>query len=201
MITKLYEFLNQSTYLYHNLDIERLYEFIENDELLGYSSQRFWEDGLGRKDNDSDYETSYWYKGISTTRDLNFAKYWGKHAIIVFDRDKLKTKYKIVPYQWNYTIGADYVKDYKKEREEFVVTGIQKKWDYLKAVGSIQPLSKYMKGFYLVDEKNIYKNDIEFYKELKNKKYFLGTYNIGNRDIDYMKTQTKDITDIKKKLR
>ena len=152
--------------LYHALTGERAYKFLTENKIPGYSFQRYWKDGKLRKDNEEDYETSYFYKGISTTRDLDFAKSW-KDIIFVLNQDELRKKYKIVPYQWNATIGADYIKDHKKEKEEFVITGYFKNSFYKiksfykrtkllnklqKSIGEIKPLDDYLIGIHISNE-------------------------------------------------
>ena len=203
MITTLNEFLGQPNMLYHALDFNKLEKFLKDDIIPGYSYQRYWKDGLMRKDNDPDYNNSNWYKGISTTRDMNFAKEWS-HTFIVLDQDKIKQDYKVVPYQWNYSIGADYVKDHKKEREEFIITGYEEDENMLHIPkGSIKPLSKYIIGFYLSDytiavEKEYTQKLIGEFEDL-----YLGLYRDREREEikNYMNKQGDDISNIKKQLK
>ena len=200
MITTLNEFLGQSNLLYHGLDFYKLEIFLREDRIPGYSGQRYWKDGRRRKDNEKDYNESMWYKGISTTRDLNFAKQWGQ-TIIVFDKDKLKQDYKIVPYQWNYSISADYIKDHKHEREEFIVTGYADDLYPDISFGSIKPLSKYIIGFYVSDYTISVENKylVELIDEFED--LYLGHYRNHEKDTTYKTQQGDDITNLKKQLR
>ncbi len=72
--------------LYHGLDFNKLETILREDKIPGYTSQRYWKDGLRRKDNDPDYNNSMYYKGISTTRDINFAKQWGSNIYCIKSR-------------------------------------------------------------------------------------------------------------------
>lgn len=69
------------------------------------------------------------YKGVSTTRDLSFAKYYQTPAlgvILRFNKDRLRQNKKIIPYSW---FGKRQYKDElggrKDEAEEFIPGGIQ----------------------------------------------------------------------------
>ncbi len=127
----------------------------------------------------------------------------GGQTFIVLNQDKLKQDYKIVPYQWNYSIGSDYIKDHKKEREEFVITDYVDDFYHDVSFGSIKPLSKYIIGFYVSDyvisvEKDELVKLISEFEDL-----YLGHYRDNERNAikNYMTFQGDDITNIKNQLK
>lgn len=50
--------------LYHAISIEHFLRALEKNELEGRTTQRYWLDGIRRKDNDPLYETSKWMNRI-----------------------------------------------------------------------------------------------------------------------------------------
>lgn len=160
--------------LYHAVSIERAARQLEDDTIHGYTSQRVWKDGVRRKEDDPKYKDHWQLKGISATRDFDFAKKFGG-VVYVLDRNVLQQRYKIVPYNWGFHIAGSYVqRDKKREREEFVVFNVLKKsfdelerewrekyedndvddfinkFDYMFAPkGSLHPLSKYLRGIFI----------------------------------------------------
>lgn len=110
--------------LYHAMRVEYAYEALKKNALEGRSIQRYWPDGKRRHDTDKQYDKSFWMKGLSLTRDINFAKRWGA-VVLELDASKLRSHYKIIPFAWNYQFDpksrTDRI-DYKKEREEFLLT-------------------------------------------------------------------------------
>lgn len=178
------------TPIFHAIKSENAIKALEENELKGYSIQRTWQGGRRLKDDDPDYESSDFLRGISLTRDPEYANKW--HDIIfVFDKEKLRTKYKMIPYNWGYSIGRGYRQGSraKREREEFLITGFSKNVNandedqtnrnFMKMVsepqGSIQPLDKYLIGFYISNHLGEYmKKELRDYFE-NNKKY-LGIY-------------------------
>lgn len=131
---------------------------LRDDELLGTTTQRYWPDGKRRLDNDPEYQSSFWMKGLSMTRDIEFAKVWGD-VVMVFDQRLLSQRFKIEPFNWGYSIPQN--KEHKREREEFLVLkktgetftdpdGSVKNYKRFAAPeGSIQNMSKYLIGFWL----------------------------------------------------
>ena len=105
--------------LFHALSPEYALIALEKNILEGRCTQRYWVDGLRRKDDNPLYESSYWMKGFSCTRDFDFAKNWNA-VVFVFDKDKIKESKKIIPYAWNYG-RSKCIPNHKKEREEFVL--------------------------------------------------------------------------------
>lgn len=178
-ITDITEAVSDSL-LYHAVKIEYAVNQLANDKIEGRSHQRVWPDGVRRKEDDEHYEDHWLLKGISTTRDFSFAARWGG-VVFILDRDRLAHNYKIVPYNWGFHIGGNYVqKDIKREREEFVVFNVLKKsfdelkrdWesyiekrdenpdefefinqhDYMTMPsGELKPLSRYLRGVMLAD--------------------------------------------------
>lgn len=60
-------------------------------------------------------------KGISMTRDLNYAIGWG-NVVLLFDRKKLESSHPIESYNWGHHIAnRNEDADHKKEREDFVI--------------------------------------------------------------------------------
>lgn len=215
---KLYEFIsNNSNFkklliednispLFHALKSSYAKKALEENKLGGYSHQRYWKGGIRYKDDHPNYENSDYIRGISTTRDIEYASKWNE-IIFVFDSNKLKQKYKIIPYNWGFLIGGNYKqKSIKREKEEYVVTGISlikdiedlDNEDYrsrnvqiMKMLetpkGYIEPLNKYLLGFFiggrLYDTMN--KEDKNFFES--HKKY-LGVYtdnDWNNKDKSY----------------
>lgn len=56
------------------------------------------------------------------TRDIRYALRW-KDVTFVLNASKLRNRYKIIPYAWNYHLRdtLNYLPNHKKEREEFVI--------------------------------------------------------------------------------
>jgi hypothetical protein len=184
--------------LYHAINSDRAIIALNENKLGGYSFQRTWEGGKRLKDDQSGYEDSLFLRGISTTRDITYANNWND-IIFVFDKNKLKTKYKIVPYNWGYSIGKGYKQGarMKKEREEFVITGRSDSVTYGKnnksifydkkdkinsfldmketPKGYIEPLDKYLLGFFIGERYLEYQKD-EDIKYLTTHDKYLGIY-------------------------
>lgn len=190
---KLREILKEtgSNIIFHAIKHENAIPALEENKLGGYSIQRIWERGKRLKDDMPGYEESNYLRGISATRDIEYANNWND-IIFVFDLDKIKTKYKVVPYNWGYSIGRGYRQDSraKREREEFIITGFSKsitdedkddrfrkfKKMISKPKGYIEPLDKYLIGFYIssrfdkyIDQKT--KSYLTYHKK------YLGVYN------------------------
>jgi hypothetical protein len=142
--------------LYHAIKPEYAITSLENNKLDCHSTQRTWPGGIRMKDDQPGYNDSDWMRGLSLTRDIKYAQGWGG-VVFIFDQVKLKTKYKIVPFNWGYLIGRGYKQgsNAKREREEFLITGVEKgplnHNEFMKMLskpmGSIEPLDKYLKGF------------------------------------------------------
>lgn len=136
---------------------------LRDDELVGSTTQRYWPDGKRRMDDDPEYRTSFWMKGLSMTRDMEFAKVWGD-VVMVFDQRLLAQRFKIEPFNWGFSIPQG--NHHKREREEFIVlkkTGktfqdedgsVQSYRDFATPEGSIKGMSKYLIGFWLDESLN-----------------------------------------------
>lgn len=158
----------RDAYLYHAFkEIPYAIQALVEDELLGTTKQRRWKGGVYKTDDIPDYNDSYWMKGISMTRDLNFAKRWGE-VVLVLDQRKLSYNYRFIPFNWASTIGGSIKTSHKREREEYLVldrkpeTYKQKEEDgdprlidmYMfdqPAARKVKPLHRYMIGFYVND--------------------------------------------------
>lgn len=189
----------QYNLLYHGLKSKYALLALENNKLNGYSLQRIWKNWKRYQDNHPEYNESDYLRGISTTRDIEYANKFGGGIIFIFDKDKLRTKFKIIPYNWGYNIGNGYINNIKKEKEEFVITGFDKnylinsitgeKYDdedtvfnkYIDMIespkGAIDPLNKYLIGFF-ISEMYIDTIDIETLTKLKSNKLYLGIYKL-----------------------
>lgn len=177
--------------IFHAIKHENAVPALLENKLGGYSIQRTWEGGKRLKDDMPGYEESNYLRGISATRDINYANSWND-VIFVFDLNKIKTKYKVVPYNWGYSIGKGYRQDSraKREREEFIITGFSdsikeedretnfKKFKNMisKPEGYIEPLDKYLIGFYISNRLGEYM-DKNLKSYLTNHKKYLGVYN------------------------
>lgn len=193
--------------LYHATKIENAIKNLRDNSIKGYTSQRAWPDGVVRKDDDPLYDQHHILKGISTTRDFDFAKKFAG-IVYVLDKDLIRQRYKIVPYNWGYLIGGGYIQtDKKREREEFVILNVLKKsynelideweqkyihyddgdepedfidkFDYMfQPIGELKPLDKYLKGIFVnKDIVEIYGEDNEMVQEIMNHPKFRGIIN------------------------
>lgn len=133
---------NNENVLFHGVKSHHALQQLNEGVIEGYTHQRYWNDGLRRKDNHPDYESSYILKGISTTRDLEYAKNWGQ-VVYILDKEKIRNRFKVLPYSWGYSIPDSTTPGmgqttfhkfrHKREREEFVVLGkIKKSFDDLR---------------------------------------------------------------------
>lgn len=189
MVVNFYQFIQEEysrANLYHALEIDRAKTALETNKLDCYSFQRIWPGWKRLKDDHPDYFKSQFLRGISLTRDFDYAKKWNS-VVFEFDQEKLRSKWKITPYNWGYSIGRGYRQGIraKREREEFLVTGLTdrdpKGKDFrglgnesplTKPVGSIYPLDKYLVGFWV----NEYlKEDSKIQQMVKNP-LFLGFF-------------------------
>jgi hypothetical protein len=110
---------SSTSLLYHAVKLENVMSILDRNSILGYTSHRYWSEGKRYKDNQPEYEESFWMKGISMTRDLQYALNWGM-VVLVFDRKEIQKQHPIEPYSWGFHLenGSGH---YKKEREDFVV--------------------------------------------------------------------------------
>lgn len=104
--------------LYHGTNLDVMVEILKRGSILGYTTHRYWEKGARYQESDPQYKESFWMKGISMTRDVNYALKW-RPFVFVFNKDAILKNYKIQLYNW-FHHGAR-VPEIKKESEEFVV--------------------------------------------------------------------------------
>lgn len=189
MITTINEFKifeSNRAKLYHGIKIEYAINALENNKLDTYTFQRFWPNGKRLKDNDPEYNNSHYYRGLSLTRDIKYAMDWSD-IIFVFNTNKLRERYKIIPYNWGYSIGSSKNQNIKREREEFLVTStINKPLSNIELAnvlktpgGTVKPLSTYLEGFYISEDVyDIYTEDgkviYEPFEKLKKNPLYLG---------------------------
>lgn len=172
--------------LYHAIKSDRAIIALNDNKLGGYSYQRIWGDGKRLKEDSPEYKNSDYLRGISTSRDIEYCAKWND-IIFVFDKEKIKNKYKILPYNWGFHIGNGYrQRSIKREREEFIITGINKniKRDpknlkFMKMLetpnGYIEPLDKYLIGFFISGFVGEYMNE-DIKKQLQSHPKYLGVY-------------------------
>jgi hypothetical protein len=190
--------------LYHGVKLEVAVKIIESDEMKGSTTQRYWQDGKVRKDDDPDYETSKWMKGWSMTRSFDFAFLWSG-IVFEFDKNDLKKDFEIKPISWNYTIGRGYEADHKKEKEEFVISKRTEMStsDYERKVEEIQ--DKYYEEYKIDKDINkLRKSDINFIdllkkpegKKIKNVNHLIKSIYLSNSIVDSYGKENKDIQKI-----
>jgi len=159
--------------LYHAIKTEYALTALDKNKLAAHSIQRYWPDGKRRKDDEEGYDESYFLRGLSLTRDKKYAANWN-NIIFEFDQEKLKNKYKIIPYNWGFSIGGGYKKqNHKREKEEFLIVSKEESSfnnkEFLNMIkkpgGYIYPLDKYLVGIY------ISKNSYDIYTDKNTKQY------------------------------
>lgn len=113
---------SKSAPLYRAVKNEYVGQMFRDDKLVGSTTQRYWDDGKRRKDDDPEYRGSNWMKGLSFTRDKFYAMQWGDFFMAI-DQEKLARHNRIIPFSWGYSSQDKYgTIDHKREREEFVLT-------------------------------------------------------------------------------
>lgn len=110
--------------VWHAIGDEHIIQILDNMTLEPYTKQRYWDDGLRRKDNDPDYEDSKWMYGWSMTRKKEYAMGWNS-IVVELDLDKIKEQFEVKPFSWNFLFT--HKADNRKEHEEFVVAHYGKK--------------------------------------------------------------------------
>lgn len=118
------EFLQQGKDLvWHGMTHEQFKKLMANEgQMRAYTTQRYWKDGKLRKDNQPDYNDSYWYHGWSFSRSKNVSAGFGE-IVWAFDLNEVKKEFKVIPISWNFTIGRLNPQkiNHKREQEEFVI--------------------------------------------------------------------------------
>lgn len=116
---------SKSADLYHATKINFYEDQLKGDYITASVIHRWWKDGsrhdrrnpdgshnVGSEDDKNPkWKDHVWIKGISLTRDVNFAKKWGG-IIFVLDQQKLDARYKFLPMRWSSM--------HRNESEEFL---------------------------------------------------------------------------------
>lgn len=209
-----------SPVLFHGSEHEHAASNLQLGHIKARTVQRYWEDGHTYKDDHEKYESSGWMFGWSMTRERNMAGSW-KNVVFVFDRDKVKSQYKVKPLSWSYRVsqGSRY---YKQEREDYVIGGKDPRstedlrheyenymdnnlnneyedyFDYQNATRPEKKLDineKNLKGFLVSDFIiDLYGKDDPDIQYLLNHKLYLGTYNRDNSELNLDKQKNPSKT-------
>ena len=168
--------------LYHATKINYFKDQLEHDYITASTIHRWWKNGLRHErsngdgsynhgkasDKNSKWKDHVWIKGISLTRDFNFAKRWGP-IVYTLDQTALDARYKFLPMKWQ----SPKVKRF--ENEEFL-------WMHTSKISGDGPepiqyaddgqvkltnLHRYLKKITLVN-KYVTKND-SFYQDTKDR--------------------------------
>lgn len=105
-----------NNFLYHSTSYETALKILKNNNINGLTIHQTGVDKIIR--------------GVSLTRDLNFAKSWDD-CIFVLDKEALISKFKLLPYN-----AFKSAKKYRSESEEFLI-------------GNLSNLSKYLNKIYI----------------------------------------------------
>lgn len=170
-----------STPLYHGVKLQYIKSILQRSSLEVRTTHRYWKDGRRYFDyREENYNNCEWIKGISMTRDFDYAAKWGD-VVLVLNWNELKQNLSFLPVAW-------FRSHPKKEREEFLYFENQKdayktseseglsreQMEKLQAsVGEIPLTEKNFYGFF-VRASNYY-SDPEW-EELTKHPQFLGMY-------------------------
>ncbi len=110
--------------VWHAISLQNISSILENMTLEPHTSQRYWPDGKRRKENDPDYEDSYWMYGWSTTRKKEYAMGWNG-IVLELDLDEISNRFQIKPFSWNFLFN--HKTNNRKEHEEFIVSSYVEK--------------------------------------------------------------------------
>lgn len=174
---------SQYSNVFHVVDSKYALIQLKTGEMLPNTTHRYWKDGRKYLDDGSDtYKSSYWYVGISTTRDTEFARIFGgnKHSIIYeLDIEKIKQNYKVIPIDWGSSIIGRDLNNARKEAEEFIVCNKYEKPLY----------NKKTKKYDINKIENFIKNSVKF----KLDRYLVSIYFPSIRAIDYVFDHNKEL--------
>lgn len=106
--------------VWHGMKVEHAKTALTEKFLTPFTKHRYWEDGRRRRDNEKDYEDSFWMYGWSTTRDKNYAMNWGS-VVLELDLDQIKTKFKVQQISWGFLLNSNKNRNFRKEVEEFII--------------------------------------------------------------------------------
>lgn len=93
------QFLSEdiTNYLYHGTSMDHIFDILKYDMLEGRTIQQH-DRFTGSKFNRVRHGDSS-IKGVSLSRDIKISKRFGR-IILVLDKEKLKQRYKIMPFSW-----------------------------------------------------------------------------------------------------
>jgi hypothetical protein len=108
--------------LWHGVKTSFVKTQLQENSISGHTMHRYWPDGKYLQDKTPGYQESFWMKGISTSRDMQYAANWAGSRSVVYKLDQrlIAQNYKMIPISWGATIQG-HTKNLKKEREEFIV--------------------------------------------------------------------------------
>lgn len=168
---------------FHVVNSKYVFTQLKNNEIIPNTTHRYWKDGRKYMDDGSDiYKSSYWYVGISTTRDTEFARVFGgnKRSIIYeLDIEKIKQNYKVIPIDWGSSIINRNLNNARKEAEEFIICNKYEK-------------SLYNKKTKKYDISKI-ENFIKTSPRLKLDRYLVSIYFPSIEAIDYVLDHNKEL--------
>ena len=174
---------SQYSNVFHVVNIKYALIQLKTGEMLPNTTHRYWKDGRKYLDDGSDtYKSSYWYVGISTTRDTEFARIFGgnKHSIIYeLDIEKIKQNYKVIPIDWGSSIINRNLNNARKEAEEFIICNKYEKSLY----------NKKTKKYDINKIENFKKNSVKF----KLNRYLVSIYFPSIEAIDYVLDHNKEL--------
>ena len=164
-------------FLYHSAKYEYAIEAIRNNKMLAKTFHFFYRSDTRKLSMQDRINHARKLYGISTTRsrEINFGS-----IKFVFDKNKLSTKYKVVPF--DFAGNAEVARNgnsirHRKyfEREEFIIVS-NSRGKYL------EPLDKYIHGFYVDEDllNEVNQSDIEW---MENHPLFLGYYSQVNANL------------------
>ncbi|MFA5489109.1 MAG: hypothetical protein WC284_07795 [Candidimonas sp.] len=115
-------FESRDGHVYHAMDVDHAITALKRNRIEGRTFQRYWADGVRRKENDPLYKNSLLMKGISTTRDIRYVAEW-KSVVFKFNLSKISQNYSVIPYAWNYHFDPKHNIEinHKREKEEFII--------------------------------------------------------------------------------
>lgn len=104
--------------LWHGLSMENFLILLSDGVMKARTNHRYWLEGKHYFDDENEYESSFWMKGWSTSRDKFFSMSWGA-VVLLLDEDLIKQDFQVKPISWISTLrSAQYI---KQEREEFII--------------------------------------------------------------------------------
>lgn len=121
---------SRSAPLYHGTDFIAIQKII-NSGIEPYTMH--YSGKIGKNQNFKDLYGTEYAKGVSTTRNLSFAKTWRSGIVLELNQEKLNQKYKIIPYQYWQATGLSRPRD-RNEFEEFIMTTKPIPFSYVKRI-------------------------------------------------------------------